>query len=47
MEYKIVEARYTHVLADKVNDEIKNGWRPQGAVCKDRVGEYLQAMIKE
>jgi hypothetical protein len=47
MDYKIVEtgANLKEIEA-KVNDLIKEGWKPQGGICYSS-GHYFQAMIKE
>jgi len=46
MEYKIVKESYsTDLLAKKVNEMIREGWRPQGGVCLASA-YYLQAMVK-
>jgi len=35
------------VLLSKINDMIKQGWRPLGGIALDSSRVYFQAMIKE
>ena len=49
MEYKIVNEYEQAVLEKKVNELIKQGWKPQGGICwssGDSIMKYAQAMIK-
>ncbi|WP_426474867.1 DUF1737 domain-containing protein [Chryseobacterium balustinum] len=48
-EYKVIEARSMQDLTDKVNEAIKNGWRPQGGITEVGHSNYLfyQAMVYE
>lgn len=43
MEYTIVSGT-KEVVVYIVNTLLKNGWVPQGGVCRD--GSYIQAMIR-
>ena len=45
MEYKIVLGRSPDGLSKKVNEEIENGWRPQGGLVKNDMG-MAQAMVR-
>lgn len=51
MRYKIVVGDGQYDLLNKVNDSIKNGWRPQGGVSYSSSGAFreiwTQAMVKE
>jgi len=50
MEYKIVEGTIDE-LEDKVNDLIKEGWKPQGGVSPDvhlsRLKDAFKSAIKD
>jgi hypothetical protein len=50
MEYTLARGITSDSLIDKVNELIKQGWKPQGgiAMCGEEVYTvYYQAMIKE
>lgn len=48
MEYIILRAVTLPELEKKVNEYIKQGWRPQGGVTHYNTGtNHSQAMIKE
>ncbi|MCX7550276.1 DUF1737 domain-containing protein [Xanthomarina sp. F2636L] len=47
MEYKIVQENLIIGLSNKVNEEIRKGWKPQGGVNFRRTEGFFQAMIKE
>jgi hypothetical protein len=46
MEYKIVEHHNASTLADIINTEMGNGWRPQGGVYRGHGNDYMQALVK-
>lgn len=46
MKYEIVEAPELYKLEEMVNEELENGWKPQGGVAATKYGYYSQAMIK-
>lgn len=47
-EYKIMNALTTNGLSEKVNAEMKSGWKPTGGVFwGDNLTHYSQAMVKE
>jgi len=49
-EYDILRAAQTTYLKMKVNDAMKDGWKPQGGVSSvegiDRATWYAQAMVR-
>ncbi|WP_338953396.1 DUF1737 domain-containing protein [Lactococcus petauri] len=48
MKYRVLEGEYTYKLAEKVNELIAKGWKPQGGVTAYSHGMstyYCQAMI--
>jgi hypothetical protein len=50
MEYTLARGITSDSLIDKVNELIKQGWKPQGGIvtCGEEVYTvYYQAMIKE
>lgn len=53
MQYKIVDGDSRYDLQNKVREEIKSGWRPQGGVSFTFNGglslreTWVQAMVKE
>jgi hypothetical protein len=50
MEYKIISAFAPDELCFQVNQNIKDGWRPQGGISVDKTAFgtfFRQAMIKE
>lgn len=49
MQYKIVDGDSRYELQNKVCEEIKSGWRPQGGVSFIANGglSWVQAMVKE
>jgi len=48
MEYSVIQESELQNLIDDVNKAIKQGWRPQGAVCSDSNHHgYAQAMVRE
>lgn len=51
MKYTIIDSDDFDVLTERVNEMIKDGWKPQGGVATNYSdqydsAEYLQAMIK-
>ena len=46
MEYTIAHGDSLAVIIKRVNELIKQGWKPQGGICQI-MGNYYQAMIKE
>jgi hypothetical protein len=49
MEYSILSAPSPAWLINAVNRAIKEGWRPQGGVVIEQIGNtisYLQAVVK-
>ena len=47
MEYEIITSSYIEEMIDKVNEEIKKGWLPQGGIAYNSFqSRYLQAMLK-
>ena len=49
MEYQVVSEQDRSKLETKVNELIREGWKPQGGVCVTGVMArwFYQAMVKE
>jgi hypothetical protein len=47
MEYSVIKTNLLKSLIKKVNEVIKEGWRPLGGVCVDVGYGFAQAMTRE
>ena len=47
MEYSVIKTNLLKSLIKKVNEAIKEGWRPLGGVCLDVGYGFAQAMTRE
>jgi len=47
MEYSVIKTNLLKSLIKKVNEAIKDGWRPLGGVCVDVGYGFAQAMTRE
>lgn len=56
VKYKIIQSTDPQVVVDKVNDELKDGWKPHGGVAisawfqhgaVSSVDRFAQALVKE
>jgi hypothetical protein len=47
MEYSVIKTNLLKSLIKKVNQAIKEGWRPLGGVCVDVGYGFAQAMTRE
>jgi len=47
MEYSVIKTNLLKSLIKKVNEAIKQGWKPLGGVCGDAGYGYAQAMVRE
>jgi len=47
MEYSVIKTNLLKSLIKKVNEAIKEGWKPQGGVCLDVGYGFAQAMTRE
>ena len=45
-EYRIIEHHNLMEFTLTINSLLKEGWRPQGGVCKTSGSYYLQAMVR-
>lgn len=45
-DYDVITESSTEALARKVLEAIREGWIPQGGVATDRLGRFLQAIVK-
>ena len=45
-EYRIIQNNDLMEFTLAVNSLLKEGWRPQGGVCKSKGCYYLQAMVR-
>ena len=47
MEYRVIKTNLLKSLVKKVNEAIKEGWKPLGGVCLDVGYGFAQAMTRE
>ena len=47
MEYSVIKTNLLKSLIKKVNEAIKEGWKPLGGVCLDVGYGFAQAMTRE
>ncbi len=47
MEYSVIKTNLLKSLVKKVNEAIKEGWKPLGGVCLDVGYGFAQAMVRE
>jgi hypothetical protein len=47
MEYSVIKTNLLKSLIKKVNEAIKEGWKPLGGVCLDVGYGFAQAMVRE
>ena len=47
MEYRVIKTNLLKSLVKKVNEAIKEGWKPLGRVGMDVGYGFAQAMVKE
>ena len=47
MEYSVIKTNLLKSLIKKVNEAIKEGWRPLGGVCVDVGYGFAQAMTRD
>ena len=47
MEYSVIKTNLLKSLIKKVNEAIKEGWRPLGGVCLDVGYGFAQSMTRE
>ena len=50
LQYMVVERHSPNDITKAVNDRIAEGWRPQGGIAYQRVGDtnfYCQALVRE
>lgn len=45
-DYDVIAESSPAALARKVWEAIQQGWIPQGGMSTDRLGQYLQAIVK-
>ena len=47
MEYSVIKTNLLKSLIKKVNEAIREGWKPLGGVCMDVGYGFAQAMVRE